>query len=69
MSRQLRRLINMFDSAILKKMMARYGHIDDLDQLQSATSEDGFGGFVDLLNNNSELFNSSHKRNFFNHAS
>jgi hypothetical protein len=69
MSRQLRRLVNMFDSAILKKMMARYGHIDDLDQLQSATSEDGFGGFVDLLNNNPELFNSSQKRNFFNHAS
>ena len=59
----------MFDSPILKKMMDRYGHIDDLDQLQSAMSEDGFGEFVDLLNHNPELFNSSHKRNFFNHAS
>ena len=59
----------MFDSPILKKMMDRYGHIDDLDQLQSAMSEDGFGEFVDLLNNNPELINSSHKRNFFNHAS
>ena len=41
----------MFDSPILKKMMDRYGHIDDLDQLQSAMREDGFGEFVDLLNN------------------
>ncbi len=48
----------MFDSPILKKMMDRYGHIDDLDQLQAAMSEDGLGEFVDLFNNDPELINS-----------
>ncbi len=48
----------MFDSPILKKMMDRYGHIDDLDQLQAAMRADGFGELVDLLNNNPELINS-----------
>ena len=48
----------MFDNPILKKMMDQYGHIDDLDKLQAAMREDGFGEFVDLLNNNPELINS-----------
>jgi hypothetical protein len=48
----------MFDNPILKKIMDRYGHIDGLDQLQAAMREDGFGEFVDLLNNNPELINS-----------
>ena len=48
----------MFDNPILKKIMDRYGHMDDLDQLQAAMREDGLGEFVDLLNNNPELINS-----------
>ena len=48
----------MFDNPIMKKMMDRYGHIDDLDQLQAAMREDGLGELIDLLNDNPELMNS-----------
>ena len=48
----------MFDNPIMKIMMDRYGHIEDLDQLQAAMRDDGFGDFVDLLNDNSELIES-----------
>ena len=48
----------MFDNPILKILMDRYGHIEDIDQLQAAMRDDGFGDFVDLLNDNSELIDS-----------
>jgi len=48
----------MFDNPIVKILMDRYGHIKDLDQLQDAMREDGFGDFVDLLDDNQELIDS-----------
>lgn len=48
----------MFDNPILKMMMDRYGHIDDLDQLQDAMRSDGFGEFIDAMNDNPEIIDS-----------
>lgn len=48
----------MFDDPIMKMVMDRYGHIEDLDQLQDALREDGFGEFVDSLTDNPELIDS-----------
>ena len=38
--------------------MDRYGHIEDLDQLQDAMRSDGFGEFIDAMNDNPEIMDS-----------
>ncbi len=48
----------MFDNPILKMMMDRYGHIENLDQLQDAMRRDGFGEFIDAMNNHPEIMDS-----------
>ncbi|MGD8210850.1 MAG: hypothetical protein PVF32_13395 [Desulfobacterales bacterium] len=48
----------MFDGPILKILMDRYGHIEDLDQLQDAMRKDGFGEFIDALNDHPEIMDS-----------
>jgi len=48
----------MFDNPIMKILMDRYGHIEDLDQLQDAMRRDGFGEFIDAFNDNPEIMES-----------
>lgn len=45
----------MFDNTILKILMDRYGHIEDIGQSEAAMREDGLGDVLDLLNDNREL--------------
>ncbi len=45
----------MFDNTILKTLMDRYGHIEDIGQLEADMREDGLGDVLDLLNDNREL--------------
>jgi hypothetical protein len=48
----------MFDNWVLKELMTRYGHIDDIEQLKAALTKDGYGDLVNLLTQNSELLDS-----------
>lgn len=48
----------MFDNPIMKTLMDRYGHIEDLDKLQDAMKRDGFGDFIDAFNDNPEIMDS-----------
>ena len=48
----------MFDHPILKMLMDRYGHIEDLSQLQDTMRRDGFGELIDAMNDNPEIMDS-----------
>ena len=48
----------MFDNPILKNLMDRFGHIEELDQLQDVMRRDGFGEFIDAMNDNPAIMDS-----------
>jgi len=48
----------MFDTPMIKMLMNRYGHIEDLVQLQDAMRRDGFGDLLDAINENPEIIES-----------
>ncbi len=42
----------MFDNQILKTILDKYGHIEDVEQLRQTMSQDGLGQFVDMIDDN-----------------
>lgn len=48
----------MFDNPIMKNLMDRYGHMEDLNELQDAMRRDGFGDLIDEINKNPEIVES-----------